>query len=125
MDQVALVADEIDDGRKLVELLRNRGFQVTAASWMKSSEEDKWFLYIASPDVDRGLKGAYRIVHTVIRNIPTQFSIEPFDVRLLSARDPLVVEVDELRRRFPTRSFVRLGGQSFAGRSIDGAIVYL
>ena len=52
MDQSSLVEMQIDDGAKIVEKLRESGFDVVAAWWMKTTEEGQWFLYIASKEVD-------------------------------------------------------------------------
>lgn len=47
MDQGTLVENRVDDGARIVEKLRESGFDVAAAWWMKTSEEGQWFLYIA------------------------------------------------------------------------------
>lgn len=48
MDQEILVEEQKDGGQELVTLLRNSGFDVTAAFWLKENEDDSWFLYIVS-----------------------------------------------------------------------------
>ncbi len=61
MDQGSLVEMQIVDGAKIVEKLRDASFDVTAAWWMRTSEEGLWFLYIASKQVEEvGIADAYR-----------------------------------------------------------------
>jgi hypothetical protein len=61
MDTDTLVENLINDGRKLVEELPQRGFDVAAAFWLKPCEDGKWYFYIVSEAVDaEGLAKAYR-----------------------------------------------------------------
>jgi len=53
VDIITLVERRIDDGRRLIELLTQKGIDVTAAAWVLTSEDGNWFLYIASKDVDK------------------------------------------------------------------------
>ena len=57
MDTELLVENRIDDGQRLlIELVRD-GFDVSAAAWLKTSEEGLWFLYIGSKSVDASENG--------------------------------------------------------------------
>ncbi|HEV3238493.1 MAG TPA: hypothetical protein VGZ25_16020, partial [Gemmataceae bacterium] len=88
MDQGTLVENQVDDGAKIVEKLRERGFDVVAAWWMKTSEEGQWFLYIASKDVDeKGITAAYRTVHNVMRDLG-QLWVDRFEVKLVEPGNP-------------------------------------
>ena len=62
MDQVTLVATQIEDGRRLIERLVQEGFAVTASCWARTADDGQWYLYIASPAVrERGTaREAYR-----------------------------------------------------------------
>jgi len=67
MDQALLVEQQINDGRELIDHLIGDGFDVSAAAWVKPSEEDCWLLYLVSREVDQhGLSAAYRAVHPVL-----------------------------------------------------------
>ncbi len=51
MDQGPLVVEQIDAGAKfLAELDKN--IPVMAAFWLKASDEDSWYLYVASDQVN-------------------------------------------------------------------------
>jgi len=63
-----LVDDQIQAGQRFITLLVQKNFEVIIACWVKTSEEDDWFLYIASGEVDRkGLAEAYREAYRVPR----------------------------------------------------------
>src|SRR5206468_1563515 len=91
MAQATLVSHQIDDGKKLVAQLAQDHFDVTAAGWVKTSEEGKWSLYIASKEVDeKGITDAYGAVLTAIRSLPDLW-VDPFDVKLIGPGDPIAV----------------------------------
>src|SRR5690348_15121195 len=99
MDQIALVNQQIDEGGKLLDALRRNGCDISAACWMQASEDEQWYLYIASADVDRkGIREAYGIVHGVIRGMAQPIGVDPLEVRLVSATDPLVAAINEIYR---------------------------
>ena len=86
MDQVTLVDEQKKDGLKLAERLAQQGFEVTAAFWLRTSEDGQWFLYFASPVVDsEGKREAYRRVLPVIRQMPQPFWVDPFEVVVRNA----------------------------------------
>jgi hypothetical protein len=61
MDTDTLVESQIEDGQKFLARLTEEGFKVTAACWVKPSEDEGWTLYIATPMVDeRGPIETYR-----------------------------------------------------------------
>ena len=124
MDTDTLVDLEIEEGAKLIAALRNRGFDVIVACWMKGDEEELWYLYIASSRAEGfGLNDAYLDLHTVIRSTP-DLAIDPFKVRMIGPSNPLVAPINALRRRMPAPISTRLGLTQFAGRAIEGAYVY-
>jgi hypothetical protein len=67
MDSDALVEQQIDDGQKLIEKAVQHRFDVTAAFWLKASNDGKWRFYLVAPAVDAdGLASAYRQLHPVV-----------------------------------------------------------
>src|SRR5713226_7505744 len=98
MDTDTLVENQIDDGRKLVAQLFRNNCDVTAACWVKTSEEGRWFLYIASTAVDeKGPTAAYREVYGVLRSMELQ-GISMFDVKLISPTNPIARDVLDILR---------------------------
>jgi hypothetical protein len=106
MDQIALVTEQVDDGRKLLERLVREGIGVTAACWLRTPDDGQWFLYIASPVVDDDPIEAYRRVHRVIRQMPHPFWVDPFDVKLIRPTSPIARAALEIRRLYPAKDVI-------------------
>lgn len=136
MDQDALVNEQTEAGRQLIAALVEAGFEVRVAFWAKPTEEEKWFLYLASPFVDdKGPRTAYRFVHDVLRNMPDLW-IDPLEVRVVGLKDSLAeaaLAVTQpkipnspfaVRNAKPHQGMIRFGGATLGGVSIDGAYIY-
>ncbi len=124
MDQGPLVEMQIDDGAKIIEKLREEGFDVSAAWWMKTSEEGQWFLYIASKEVDDlGIAAAYRKVHSLIRSLG-QLWVDRFEVKLVGPENPITQEVLAILSRYGGRVATRYGGKRLGNVSIEEAYFY-
>jgi hypothetical protein len=124
MDQITLVNEQIMDGQRLVELLANEGFSVTAACWLKTSEDGQWFLYLASPVVDEeGPLKAYRRVHPLIRRMSNS-CIDPFEVKLIGTNDPIAEALRGINCRSSARGLIPYSGAQLGGVSIEGAYFY-
>lgn len=125
MDQVPLVDEKKDAGRKLVEQLTQAGFEVTAAFWLKTTEAGQWYLYLASPIVDsEGPLEAYGRVHAVTRQLSPPLWIGPFEVRLIGARHAITKDVLNLLGRYRGPMTMNLDGAPLGRVSIDGAYLY-
>ena len=127
MDTDTLVENLIDDGLKLVEELPRRGFEVTAAFWLKASEDGKWYFYIVSPVVDtEGLARAYRRLHELVRAMSQPFWIDPLEIRLIGPANPIAQDVLAALSRAagPRPCPIRWGGNRLGNVSIEGAYLY-
>jgi hypothetical protein len=84
-----VVTTAVDDGRRLLAGLAERGFDVTAAGWVQSEYDSKPYLYITSPQVDReGIRPGFGQVNAALAD--TQPSrVHPFAVKLLPTHAPL------------------------------------
>jgi hypothetical protein len=101
MDTETLVERQIDDGRRLTDLLVQKGVDVTAAFWVKTSEDDIWFLYIATEAVDKkGLAAAYRDVYGVLRSIEG-ICISTSDIKLIGKNNPITLDILRLSQQNP------------------------
>jgi hypothetical protein len=125
MAEIPLVSENIEDGRKLIVRLMENGFRVTAAAWVKESDRPRWYLYLASPDADRGgPREGYRDIAETRRQMPPSFSIGPLQVRLLGATDLIARAIQAYRDRFPDRTGVWYDKDMLEEREIDSAYVY-
>jgi len=108
MDTQTLVDDKIHAGQRFITRLAQKKFDVIVACWVKTSEEDDWFLYIASGEVDKkGLAEAYREAYRVLEELDMPW-ITASQLKLVRSDDPLVADVKEtqhlLTAAFPTIS---------------------
>jgi hypothetical protein len=104
MDQISLVDRRIDDGQKLVLQLARDGFDVTAAFWLKPSEDNWWNLYIASRAVDEnGPARAYRALQKSQQQ-PFGTTISLADVKLIAASNPITRDVRKIQKRYSGRT---------------------
>jgi hypothetical protein len=127
MDTESLVENLIDDGQKLVESLSQRGFPVTAAFWLKASENDKWYFYIVSPVVDdEGLVQAYSRLHPMVRGRQQRMGIDPLKIKLIGPSNSIAQDVLAIHRRAPGPrvSPIRWGGKRLGNVSVEEAYLY-
>lgn len=122
-----LVDNLIDDGERLVKHLPPRGFEVTTAFWLKSSEDGEWYFYIVSPLVDtEGLANAYSRLHTLVRAMPQPFWIDPLEIKLIAPDNPISRDVLAIHGRAPGPHVcpIRWGGKRLGHVSVEGAYLY-
>jgi hypothetical protein len=124
MDPNPLVDFQIDAGRRLIIQLVRDGFDVRAAFWAVTSEEDIWFLYIASSVVEeRGLAEAYRALQASLQRlegIPLSLS----DVKLIGKANPMARDVLAALIRHPGTMATRFGGKQLGNVTIREAYIY-
>jgi hypothetical protein len=124
MDPDSLVNEQFEDGRKLIEALRNDGFPVSAAGWIQESDGGQWYLYIVSPEVDtKGPKAAYHALNATYRRIGPLW-VGPFEIKMVGTEEPVAKALEDFHRRYPGKFPARLPGSQFVGLPIDQAFVY-
>ncbi len=100
MDPGPLVEGRIDDGRYLLERLAAAGFDVSAAAWVKTADDEKWGLYVVSKRVDElGFSPAYGAAAAVLGRGPDAEAPTSY-VKLVSPESPLGRHLVETQRRF-------------------------
>ena len=127
MDTDTLVENLINDGRKLVEELPQRGFEVAAAFWLKPSEDGKWYFYIVSQAVDaEGLAKAYGQLHPLVRAMPQPFLIDPLEIKLIGPSHPIARDVIAIQNRATGThiSPIRWSGTNLGNESVEGVYLY-
>jgi hypothetical protein len=126
MDQETLVAELIDDGKRLLERLAAEGVPVTAAFWVKESENGRWYLYIATPLVseDGDTLEAYRQINAVFRQMPEPFWIDPFQIRAVSPSSPVGEAVVYWQKRYPGKGPFRYPDYRLGDVNVEGAYIY-
>ena len=118
-----LVERQVNDGLWLTQELHRDGFDVTAAVWLKESEDGRWVLYVASRDVDKkGITAAYRVIHETFARKPGLW-VSPFDVRLVGLDDPVAQYLLKIWGPRPVTP-TRYSGSRFGNLNIDEAYMY-
>ncbi|MCI0377510.1 MAG: hypothetical protein L0215_07885 [Gemmataceae bacterium] len=114
--------DHLVDGRKLVEQLKHDGFDVTAAAWIKRAEPDKWYLYVASKNVDQdGKIAAYQALNESFHALRDPW-INPFRITLISTTDPICTDLLRILAESPEGR--RYWGPRLGKVSIAEAFIY-
>ncbi|HKI31396.1 MAG TPA: hypothetical protein VKA46_05985 [Gemmataceae bacterium] len=127
MDQIELVTEQIDDGRRLIERLIQEGISVTAAGWLTTSDDEgQWCLYVASPIRDESPLKAYKRVQAVIRRMPHPFWIGLLDVKVISPTSPIAQRMLSIYRRYPAKNGIRYTHRLADGEDvgIEEAFIY-
>ncbi|MBL8800174.1 MAG: hypothetical protein JNM56_40200 [Planctomycetia bacterium] len=123
MDQGPLVMEEIDAGAELVRAF-DKYAPVEVAFWLKASDEEQRYLYIASDQIkDTNLGAAYGEVLRLAQRLSSPY-LDPFRVKLISAANPLAQAATEIHRRFPGRLATRFGGRLWGRVSVDDVYIY-
>ena len=127
MDPTSLVEIQKVSGKRLVERLLEEGVDITAAAWLKESEEGSWYLYIATSlvEVPRGaMRDAFRAIHSVIRKTPELSWIRAGVIKVINPHDPIAEAIYDFHRRYSWPTPTDFGGGNFGGLMIDGAYIY-
>ena len=118
-----LVTEETDAGAELVRRL-DQSVPVSAAFWVKESEEGGWYLYIAS---DRITARILTLAYGELLRVADQMgnpSLDPFRVKLVPTSTPFAQAALEIHRRFPGQMADPPGGHQFGGIGVDGVYIY-
>ena len=107
MYKTILVSNDLESGRKIVERLEQEGWQVRAAFWYHSEDDDRWELVIVSPDVaDKGPLKLYTTLWKFLDDLAHDPQI-PFE---FPREDLKIVSPDSLLYKMvKQRSALRLG----------------
>ncbi len=124
MDADTLVENQIDEGSKLLNRLREAGFVFHVACWVKPVDEDRWSLYIASPAVgDMGATAAYREVYRVLRSSGAGW-ITDSDIKLIGEKHPVAQDALAIRGSFSERKPTRSRNLVLGGIPVEEVYVH-
>lgn len=111
-------------GRFIAEFEKTKSFSVSAAFWLKAREEDQWYLYISSDQIDdTNFDLAYKEVLRLTSRMSDPW-LDPFEVKVVSSKNAFANDVIELQQRFPASLPTRLRGRPLGGVLIDEAYIY-
>jgi len=124
MDQSALVGQQIDAGQQLIEQLVAEGQPIQSAFWARTSDDENWYLYIATELVDRiGSLETYRVVRAALQKLkPSWVSLS--EVKVISPEDPTSQEVVSIVKRGNSPLPTRVGSRTLGRIAVDQAYLY-
>ncbi len=124
MDTTTLVSDLTDEGKKIIDQLLQHGFDVTAAFWLKKTEDGKWRYYIVSPVTESNNK-PYGQLYTLTMQMELNW-IDPFTVKLLGPGNPIAKEVLAIHAAHTGKKSrpIHWSGPTLGNVSIEGAYLY-
>lgn len=114
---------QIDAGARLVNEF-DAYAPLRAAFWLKSKDEGEWFLYLASDRIDdTNFDRAYGEVLRLTSKSPSPW-LDPFQVKVVAADDPLAKDVIALLAKYPGRGALRYHGRELGGLPVEDVYIY-
>lgn len=124
MDKSTLVGDEISDGRRFIERFAADGNSVQAAFWVKTDEDQLWFLYLVTDLVDReGPAAAYRAVNESLDKVGECW-ITSSEIKVIGPGNPIAKDVSAIMNRYPGRLPTRYSGRILGSMSVEQVYIY-
>ncbi len=125
MDQIVLVNEQLEGGRRLLADLVKDGLVITAACWTQTSDDGQWYLYIVAPLVDRAGSGkAYRRLNPLLWERPNTYGVDPFEIKFIGLKEPLAQGILEHQRQHPGRPGGLFRGARLGTVGVEGAYFY-
>jgi hypothetical protein len=123
MDSSPLVIDEIDAGTEFLKRL-NAYRPVKAACWLRKSEDEERYLYVALDGLTVENTGiAYSEILRITREMKGLF-LDPFRVKLISPDHPIGQAILDVYRRYPGPISTSYNGRVFASMSVAEVYIY-
>jgi hypothetical protein len=124
LDKAVLVDEQIDDGKKLIEVLDRSKFNLVGALWFYYSESDAWKLLLVSPLVDiLGPKRSYDVLFQILQDL--HLPIELFlQIQVLSPKENLYTLLRRAVRTGNTISTIRFSRNTINNTYIEDALIY-
>jgi hypothetical protein len=125
MDQAPLVDKKIDDGRRLIDALRESGLDLRLAFWLYTEDFADWRLLIGTPQAaDQGPISVYKKIQPILKNLNPAAAIRLDEITVVGPSDPIYREFDAFLSRYPTRLSTRIRRTPLGDVYVDEAYVY-
>lgn len=115
--------EKIDAGRTFLTEFEKK-IPIQAAFWIKDSEEGRWYLYVASDQInDHNIKVAYGEVLRIARTMRDP-NFDPFQVKAIGADNPLARAAMDVLQRYPGRLATHFHSRVFGGVGVEEGYIY-
>lgn len=117
------MSEQIDAGRWLAQEFA-ASFPLAAVFWRKEAEEGRWFLYLASEQIDdTNFHLGHREVNRLLRGRPSIW-LDRFQVKVVGTADPVVKAMIAWQVKHPSPLGTRIGGTLLGGKYVEEAYIY-
>jgi hypothetical protein len=117
------VKEMVDAGAKFIGEFA-KYVPVQAALWLKASEEEQWYLYLASDQIDdTNFDLAYGEVMRIASRIPDPW-LSPFEIKVVSSKDPLAAAVVGFQNKYPGINPTRHRSRPLGNRIVEEVFMY-
>jgi len=121
----SLSPEMVETGEKLLHLLDEAKFDVSAALWFYFSDVNAWRLLIASPKVKiEGPRKAYKKVQSVVSKMLETPKVGIQNIAVVDSRDPLIHLLRGALRSGAAISGIRFSKNTINGHFIEDAYIY-
>jgi len=125
MDKTALVEQNINEGKKIVEALDKEGLFFPIAMWYFLPNNKEWRLYFGKDDLSQtGAREYYKQIQKVLNKISPKPDITVNDVTLIGMDSGLAKLIKTAIRTGKGISGVRFTGNVINGQLIDDVYIY-
>lgn len=124
MDQGPLVTEQIEAGARLAREFDSKYNPLSAAFWLKESDDGQWFLYLVSDQIDdSNFDLAYGEVHRLLGRGPHPW-LDPFQIKVTGIDDPVARAILEIQRTHAGSLPARVRNRVIGGLNIEDAYIY-
>src|SRR5438128_1844588 len=123
MDKSPLVTEQIDAGAWLIREF-GKTIPVQAAFWLKERDDEEWYLYLASDQInDSNFDHAYGEVLRITGGQQNPW-LDPFQVKVTGTGDPVAKAALAIQKKYPGKIPTRYHGRQFGGLSVEEVYIY-
>jgi len=125
MDKKTLVNIDIEEGKKLLEILDNSSIKITNAFWFYLTDIEEWRLMLVTKLIDQvGPQKAYTILLENTNKHKDTIDIPLEAITIISPNDPLNLLLKSAIKTGPGISGVRFSGNVINGVLIKDSYLY-
>jgi hypothetical protein len=123
MDQGPLVTQQIDAGSRFIHEFAKQ-IPIQAAFWLRTSEDNEWFLYVVSDQInDSSVRLAYGEVSRITSKLADPW-LDSVHVKVIGTNKPVAKAILDIQGKYPGRLPARYRDLQLGGIFVEEAYVY-
>src|SRR5262245_24304406 len=124
MGKAFLVDRDIEDGKRIVDLLVRSGEKVPVALWLFDAERGAWQLVLAVPQMARSPQEAYNFLQNVLKDMGKSVQLTLQDITLISPDADLTKSLLKEKKSARALADQFLSGTRIGDAFLDAAYLY-